>query len=156
MTINRFVALTVCATLTACGGGGSGSSSSPIVQIPTTTTPPPAPTPPPPPPATSTNAKFSAPQKIEGIQIAIPYTEVDFKWTMDFTIESFYVVGNRISFLRSFFPQNVTKPDVYGEEFAYTLTSNSSSTFATKASSIVSTSHPADMIETSLSDDLTC
>lgn len=50
MTINRFVALTVCATLTACGGGGSTSSSSPIVQIPTTATPPPAPTPPPPPP----------------------------------------------------------------------------------------------------------
>jgi hypothetical protein len=50
MTINRFVALTVCATLTACGGGGSGSSSSPIVQIPTATTPPPAPPPPPPPP----------------------------------------------------------------------------------------------------------
>jgi hypothetical protein len=50
MTINRFVALTVCATLTACGGGGSTSSSSPIVTIPTTTTPPPAPPPPPPPP----------------------------------------------------------------------------------------------------------
>ena len=45
MTLNRFVALTVCATLTACGGGGSGSSSSPIVQIPTTTAPPTTPTP---------------------------------------------------------------------------------------------------------------
>ena len=45
MTINRFVALTVCATLTACGGGSS-SSSSPIVQIPTTPpTAPPAPAP---------------------------------------------------------------------------------------------------------------
>ena len=66
---------------------------------------------------------------------------------MEFTIESFYVVGNRISFLRTFFPQNVTKPDVYGEEFAYTLISNISSTFSTKESSVVSTSHPADMIE---------
>lgn len=54
MTINRFVALTVCATLTACGGGGSTSSSSPIVQIPTTTTPPTTPTPPPPPPTYKT------------------------------------------------------------------------------------------------------
>ena len=46
MTLNRFVALSVCATLTACGGGGSSSSSSPIVQIPTTPpTAPPAPAP---------------------------------------------------------------------------------------------------------------
>lgn len=47
MTLNRFVALSVCATLTACGGGGSSSSSSPIVQIPNGTTQPTVPTPPP-------------------------------------------------------------------------------------------------------------
>lgn len=50
MTLNRFVALTVCATLTACGGGGSSSSSSPVVQVPTTPPTAPTPTPPPPPP----------------------------------------------------------------------------------------------------------
>jgi hypothetical protein len=41
----------------------------------------------------------------------------------------------------------VTKPDVYGDEFAYTLTNNSSTIFANKTNSLVSTSHPADMIE---------
>ena len=69
MTINRFVALTVCATLTACGGGGSGSSSSPIVQIPSTTTPPTAPTPPPPPPTTYFKSVMS-PANV-GLQLAL-------------------------------------------------------------------------------------
>jgi len=127
--------------LTACGGG---SDSTPVVTIPPFT---PAPVVTPPLVTPTGNALFSSPKKIEGIQIAIPYTEVDYKWTLEFTIESFYVVGNRISFLRTFLPQNVTKPDIYGDEFAYTLTNNSSTVYATKANSIVSTSHPADMIE---------
>ena len=66
MTLNRFVALTVCATLTACGGGGSTSSSSPIVTIPTT--PPTAPTPTSPVPT----AAFGTAQTIADIARHLP------------------------------------------------------------------------------------
>lgn len=55
MTLKRFVALTACATLAACGGGSSTSSSSPVATIPTGTTPPTAPTP----PVTYTSATLS-------------------------------------------------------------------------------------------------
>lgn len=61
MTLNPFVALTVCATLSACGGGGSTSSSSPVVQIPTNTTPPP------PPPITYTSATLSKSYQIHTV-----------------------------------------------------------------------------------------
>lgn len=56
MTLSRIVAMSLCVTLTACGGGGSTSSSGPIVTIPTGPTPP---APPPPPPITYTSATLS-------------------------------------------------------------------------------------------------
>ena len=136
--------LLVLLLLTACGGGSSDST--PIITVPPFT---PAPTPAPTPPVVAPvgPALFSAPQKIEGIQIAIPYTEVDYTWTMEFTLGAFYLIDNRLSVLKTFLPLNTTKPDVYGEEFAYNLTNNSSTVYATKANSLVSTSNPEDMIE---------
>lgn len=140
--MKRFTPLLVL-LLTACGGGGSDST--PIITVPSFT---PAPTAPVTPPVVVAGpALFSAPQKIDGIQIIIPYTNVNGKYTFEYTIESFYTVGNHLSVLKSFFPNNVAAPDVYGEEFAYSLTNNSSTVFATKARSAVSTSMPADTIE---------
>lgn len=141
MILRRFSALAVCVLLSSCGGGGSTSTSSPVVTIPTGTTPPPAPITPVPPPVTTpsaTAAKFSAAQKIEGIQITVPYSQVGDKFTFDFTIEAFYVVGTRLSVLKSFFPVNTSVSGKYGDEFAYSLSGNN----ATKLNSVASTSHP--------------
>lgn len=141
--MKKLVLLLLGATLTACGGGGSDST--PIITVPPFT---PAPTTPVTPPVVVAGpALFSAPQKIDGINITIPYTNVNGKYTFEYTIESFYAVGNHLSVLKSFFPSNVSSSDVYGEEFAYSLTNNSSTVFATKKSSAVSTSMPADTIE---------
>ena len=141
----HFAALTMFATLSSCGGGGGTSLSSPIVTIPTGTTPPTVPTPPPVATPSSTPARFSAAQKIEGIQITIPYSQQGGNYTFDFTIEAFYVVGNRLSVLKSFFPSNTNVSGKYGDEFAYALSGNN----ATKVNSVVATSMPADTIETS-------
>jgi hypothetical protein len=141
--LSHFNALTVCVLLSSCGGGGSTSSSSPVVTIPVTTAPPTTTTPPPVATLTSTNAKFSAAQKIEGIQITIPYAQQGGNYTFDFTIEAFYVVGNRLSVLKSFFPVNTTVSGKYGDEFAYSLSGNN----ATRVNSVVATSMPADTIE---------
>jgi len=141
--MKRFTPLMVMLLLTACGGGGSGST--PIITV--QPVPPVTPTTPTPPVVVAGPALFSVPQKIDGIQITIPYTNINGKYTFEYTIESFYAVGNHLSVLKSFFPNNVTAPDVYGEEFAYSLTNNSSTVFATKKSSVVSTSMPVDTIE---------
>lgn len=140
--MKRFTPLLVL-LLTACGGGGSDST--PIITVPSFT---PAPTTPVTPPVVVAGpALFSAPQKIDGIQIAIPYTNVNGKYTFEYSIESFYAVGNHLSVLKTFFPQNTTVENQVGEEFAYSLTNNSSTVFATKIRSAVSTSMPADTIE---------
>ncbi len=140
--MKRFTPLMVM-LLSACGGGGNDST--PIITVPPFV---PAPVQPVTPPIVVAGpALFSAPQKIDGIQITIPYTNINGKYTFEYTIESFYAVGNHLSVLKSFFPNNVAAPDVYGEEFAYSLTNNSSTIFATKKSSAVSTSMPADTIE---------
>jgi hypothetical protein len=141
--VKKLSPILVLLLLTACGG--SSSDSTPIITVPPFT---PAPsTPPVVTPPVAGPALFSAPQKIDGINITIPYTNVNGKYTFEHSIESFYVVGNHLSVLKSYFPSNVAAPDVYGEEFAYSLTNNSSTIFATKKSSVVSTSMPADTIE---------
>ena len=124
-------------SLSACGGGDSPSAP-PVITIPPST-PTPAPTTTP----VVTGAVFSAPQKINGIEISIPIRQVGNTWVTDFVIDSFYVVGNRLSVLRSHYPNNVSQPDVYADEFAYTLSGN----YATKVNSAVSTSFVADTIE---------
>ena len=76
--MKKLVLLLLGATLTACGGGGSDST--PIITVPPFT---PAPTTPVTPPVVVAGpALFSAPQKIDGINITIPYTNVNGKYTV--------------------------------------------------------------------------
>lgn len=129
--------------LSACGGGGRENT--PVITVPPFVPPPVTPITPP--VVIAGPALFSTPQKIEGINIPIPFTELNGKYTFEYTLDSFYMVGNHLSVLKTHFPGNVNKPDVYGEEYAYSLSTNSSTAFATKKNSVVSTSMVADTIE---------
>jgi hypothetical protein len=140
-----FAAVIAVFPLTACGGG-SAPAAPLLVTIPTTAPLQPSVVNPAPPivaTPSATPAKFSAAQKIDGIQITIPYAQQSGNYTFDFTIEAFYVVGNRLSVLKSFFPSNTNVGGKYGDEFAYSLSGNS----ATKVNSVVATSMPADTLE---------
>lgn len=88
-------------------------------------------------------AKFSAAQQISGITIDRPYTVNNGRYQFSFNVEGFYLANNTFSVLPSYYPQNGSDSNVYVNEIAYSLTG----LYATRLSSVVSTSSPVDSTE---------
>lgn len=136
MKISKIAALSAVLAVAGCGGEDPTPTSSPTYAP--TPTPSPTPTGP-----SASGAQFGAPQKIEGIQIGIPYRGTPGNYVFDYAVEGFYASKGVLSVLPSYFPSNGTKTDVYIDEMVYSIRGVT----AQKLNAVIKTSMPSDCIE---------